>query len=184
MIKQRIVNRSNIAPISLSRAKDHLRVDHDYEDTLIRAYLNAATEHAEHYCDRLFMRGRVQQFMDEFAGGDIELYYPIANLVAIQYYNSDNDLTNLDLSEIDKDTESISGIIKNNGDWPSTYSRINAITITYDTGISSNENGINDNIKSAILLILGKLYECREDSIHQLPTASQRLLEPFRRYRI
>lgn len=37
--------------ILLERVKEHLRVDHNDEDILIRAYLSAAEEHIKNYCD-------------------------------------------------------------------------------------------------------------------------------------
>ncbi|YCH23153.1 head-tail connector protein [Pseudomonas sp. D1-3] len=38
--------------VSLDRAKQHLRVDHDAEDELIQAYLESAVAYVQQYCDR------------------------------------------------------------------------------------------------------------------------------------
>lgn len=38
--------------VSLDRAKQHLRVDHDAEDELIQAYLESSVAYVEQYCDR------------------------------------------------------------------------------------------------------------------------------------
>lgn len=39
---------------------------------------------------------------------------------------------------------------------------------------------VNASIQAAVLLIVGDLYENREDSKDAMPLASQRLLDPFR----
>lgn len=44
-----------IEPISLERAKQHLRVVTDDDDALIEALITAAREHAEHYQNRVFV---------------------------------------------------------------------------------------------------------------------------------
>ncbi|MDU9400614.1 head-tail connector protein, partial [Pseudomonas sp. zfem003] len=38
--------------VDLARAKEHLRIEHDEEDNLIQAYLDAARAHVEAFCDR------------------------------------------------------------------------------------------------------------------------------------
>lgn len=38
--------------VDLARAKEHLRIEHDEEDDLIQAYLDAARAHVEAFCDR------------------------------------------------------------------------------------------------------------------------------------
>lgn len=42
-------------PISLKRAKEHLRVTADDENALIRLYIKAAREYAEKYQNRVFV---------------------------------------------------------------------------------------------------------------------------------
>jgi hypothetical protein len=39
---------------------------------------------------------------------------------------------------------------------------------------------VPDAIKQAILLIVGRMYELREDSVSRLPKASEYILDPYR----
>jgi hypothetical protein len=54
------------------------------------------------------------------------------------------------------------------------------MTVTLEAGIDP----MDDDIRSAILLISSELFRNPTDSVKQLPTASQLLLQPFRRANI
>ena len=50
-----------------------------------------------------------------------------------------------------------------------------------DDGASSDgAASVPEAIKQAVLLIIGKMYELREDSVSRLPKASEYILEPYR----
>lgn len=63
---------------------------------------------------------------------------------------------------------------------PSLYERADAVEIKFTTGFGNSSGDVPAAIKQAILLIIGKLYELREDSVSRLPKASEYLLEPYR----
>lgn len=76
--------------------------------------------------------------------------------------------------------------VKNNIDLPDVYDRGDAIEIRFtcgygDDGASSDgAASVPEAIKQAVLLIIGKMYELREDSVSRLPKASEYILEPYR----
>ena len=63
---------------------------------------------------------------------------------------------------------------------PEVYDRADAIQISFTAGMGSAGADVPDAIKQAILLIVGHLYEKREDTVSRLPKASEYLLEPYR----
>ena len=63
---------------------------------------------------------------------------------------------------------------------PEVYNRADAIQISFTAGMSASSTGVPDAIIQAILLIVGHLYEKREDTVSRLPKASEYLLEPYR----
>ena len=102
---------------------------------------------------------------------------------SIQYYNSDN------VQEIFSDDdynvlnpENQKGFIElvDGKDFPNIYSRGSAITITFVSGYGSSASDVPEPIKQAVLLIIGSLYEKREDTVKRMPTTVEYLLEPYR----
>lgn len=178
-----------IEPITLAEAKAHLKVDFDEEDMLIQLYISAAREHAEQYCNRAFLTQTLLHSIDCFPTvttsnplATFHLYKtPVQSIVSVSYKDEDNvsrtiDLQNIVLSNIDSPAKlgTIEGF-----NWPTTAKVPGAVTLEYVSGETAVAN-IPYAIKAAILLILGKLYELREDSIQKLPTASEHLLSSYR----
>ena len=70
-------------PISVSDAKDHLRiVDFTDDDTYIGTLINAATTWCEDYCERTFADKQYTVAFDDFFGTRIELPRPPVRLNA------------------------------------------------------------------------------------------------------
>jgi uncharacterized phiE125 gp8 family phage protein len=67
--------------------------------------------------------------------------------------------------------------------FPSTRDKLNAVLIRYVAGYASS-NAIPSPIKSAMLLLIGHLYENREDlttvKMEEMPLGSKALLNPYR----
>ena len=63
---------------------------------------------------------------------------------------------------------------------PELYNRSDAIEIQFTCGYGASSSDVPDAIKQAILLIVGKMYELREDSVSRLPRASEYILDPYR----
>ena len=56
---------------------------------------------------------------------------------------------------------------------------MNAISLVYQVGWA-DASQVPEAIKHALYLIIGRLYNEREDSVFRLPTASQNLLNSYR----
>lgn len=182
-------------PVTLVDAKTHLRVDNSLEDSLIANLVRAAREIVERKLNSsLVTQTRVAR-LDSFpACRDIIIPYgpviaisgtdtaTVPNTLGVTYYNESEVLTTLDGSLFHTDFSSSIPRIEVKNYWPATFDRPNAVLITYTAGYGAAAS-VPSSIKSAMLLILGHLYENRENvvegSMIELPYGAEALLAPF-----
>ena len=167
IIYSNVTSAPAVEPVTLVEAKLHLRVDHTTDDDLIDILRKAAREIVELHTNRsLITQTRVIK-LDNFPYFDtIKLTYgPVSSLTSITYDDSDD--VNQTLSSGDYWTDFTSGIarvvVKNS--WPTTYDKPNAVQITYVAGYGAAGSNIPQALKQAMLLILGHLYENRQQVI-------------------
>jgi len=66
--------------------------------------------------------------------------------------------------------------------WPATYDKINAVEIIYSAGYGAAGSNVPKPLKQAMYLILGHLYENREqvgDIQHEIPFGAEILMSPY-----
>jgi len=110
-------------------------------------------------------------------------YPPLISVTHVKYYDtSDSETTwnssNYNVGKFMNQKGFIE--IKDGVSTPSLYKRDDAIEIQFKCGYGTSSSDVPDAIKQAILLIVGKMYELREDSVSRLPKASEYILEPYR----
>jgi uncharacterized phiE125 gp8 family phage protein len=182
-------------PISLAEAKAHLRVEHSYEDALITSYIQGATDYVDGYngfLGRALVDQTWQLTLDEFPDNEIKLpLAPVIAVSALNYDAPDGNQQTLSPTLYTVDAESEPGWILPAGDWPDTFDGINSVRIVFragyiNTGNSPVSGTIPGNIRAALLLYIGALYDNRQETIvgqaaTQLPWNAEFLL---RRHRI
>lgn len=172
--------------VTLDEAKTHLRVDHTDDDTYITALVDAAISVAENYTERSFFTQTWTLKLDDFPTDYIELIRgPIASVTSVKYYNSDNTLTTIDSADYRVDTYSTVARIEHTDTWPTTYDRIDAVEVVFVAGQLVAD--VPDDIKTAVKLIVGHLYQNRQDvitgtQVNQIPMGSRYLLDPYKVY--
>ncbi len=108
-------------------------------------------------------------------------YPPLDRITGVQYYDRANVQQSFSSYNSFAFTNQKGFIeITKGTDLPDVYERADAIQINFTGGFGSSGSDIPDAIKQAILLIVGHLYEKREDTVSRLPKASEYLLEPYR----
>tara|TARA_R100000008_G_C3584889_1_gene171415 strand:- start:2054 stop:2719 length:666 start_codon:yes stop_codon:yes gene_type:complete len=110
-------------------------------------------------------------------------YPPLIEITHLKYYDSDNVQQTWSSSNYSVGTFiNQKGFIeiKNGINTPDLYNRADAIEIKFKCGFGSSGSDVPEAIKQAILLIVGRMYELREDSISRLPKASEYILDPYR----
>ena len=177
--------------ISVATAKNFLRVTNSAEDTLIGTLIIAAVEVAQNYTNSRFLETEYTMTMDSWTDVLIQNdlnqiilpYPPLADIVHLKYYDGNNAQQTWSSSNYSVNTfinqTGFLGI--NTGvNTPTLYDRPDAIEIKFKAGYGTSGSDVPESIKIAILLILGKMYEMREDSVSKLPKSSEYILDPYR----
>ncbi len=150
-----------MAFLTLSQAKAHLRVDDSAEDADLTLKLAAAERTAIEYlncnvyADAPALAAAIAAVPATVAAAKVT--YDAAYLVAVAIQDADVSLIE----------QAYAMRVYMQAVYAATRTRAGVV--------------INEQIQSAMLLILGRLYEVREDD-SELPRAAQDLLNPFRCY--
>jgi len=185
-------------PVSLRQTHQHLRLFTEYgqhpDDDLIEVYIAAATGAAEDYLQRYLaqrtLRLRRDDFPTENADGEVIItlpVYPVISVDSITYVDRDGATQTLTGYEID--SESVPARIRVLTP-PDVEKGLSKLTIDVTVGYGSNDSPpsadlIPAQIKQAILLMTGQMYEHRENVVvgqgaTEVPMAFQYLLHPHR----
>ncbi len=110
-------------------------------------------------------------------------YAPLASITHIKYYDSAGaQQTWSDTNYLTQKYINQKGFaeIKDGVTLPTISERADAIEIRFKAGYGTTSSDVPEAIKTAILLIIGSMYEKREDSVSRLPKASEYILDPYR----
>lgn len=172
------------APVSLSEAKLHLRVDGSDEDSLITGLIDAATAHfdGQGVLGRAMVTQSWAQWVDQTPGWVRLTVGPFQSLTSVEYYDADNALQTATLADFEVRLDGDFVIVKPKKDyvWPNAYIRQDAIKITYVAGFGDAATDVPQSIRQAILLTIGHWYENREAVVEgnykSLPMAVEALI--------
>jgi uncharacterized phiE125 gp8 family phage protein len=154
-------------PVSLDLAKRHLRIDHDEEDDLIRAWIPAARELCEMRTGRRFGEQVLRLTLHCFPYGPIELPVgPVSDVSLLSYYDDAGDVVTVE----DEDFDAAYSVWLDHNPplvmplvgeaWPSTETgRSGAVTVEFTAGAGE----VPEMVKSAMLLCIGSWDENRGD---------------------
>lgn len=167
--------------LTLTEVKAHLRVDHDHEDTLINSLIEPSYQFAEEYTGRSVLPVQKVLNLDNFQSL-IELpVIPVVSIENITYNDTDGALQTLTEYYLDLREQRATLQAAQNESFPGTDETFENVTITYSVGYSVIPSVINQ----AVLLIIGSLYEQRENHIigvpiSKVPVAAEYLLATHR----
>jgi len=179
----------SVKPVSLADMKAQTRVDFADDDTLLQSMIDAAVSYLDGHAG-ILGRALVQQtWRQDFAAFDDVLRLPLGNLIAVssvQYYDTANALQTASASLYGSFTDEAGpyvGLLTGQS-WPSTYSRDDAVQVTWTAGYGANASDVPAAIRHAIILLASHWYQNREavneGSFSELPLAVQSLLAPHR----
>lgn len=166
-------------PITLTEAKAHLKVDISDEDALITSAIKAAREWLEEYTGLKFYTQTITEYWDEFTNECFYLgVYPIQSVTSVKYIDIAGDEQTLSSANYKADLikrpcriESAYGT-----NFPSTRQEINAVYIEYIVGYGVAAD-IPENIRHSLYLLIGLIYENREDFRIKQKISDQRAAE-------
>ena len=188
----------SVEPISVSDAKDHLRViDYTGDDAYIGTLVTAARQWCEDYCDRTFADQAYTVAFDDFWASRIELPRPPVRLnstsssatVTINYVDTGGTTQTLTWSQsgtqhfrLDRDHVPALIYPLYQEVWPSVRLDDKSVQITYLAGYGSAANVPKPAIH-AMKLLIGHWYAMREavgPSMQNVPMGVQAMLDPLK----
>lgn len=197
----RLVTKLAEFPITLPEAKAHLRVDHDDDNALIQALIEAATTYGEKFTGRAFIDQTWDFYQDQFpisnglidtwpsANGIIEI--PRPPLIAIDgvfYAPDDQEFTDY-LVDYGGENNPARLYLSASGSWPTPAIQPNAVRVRFRAGYidadSPPRSAVPAPIKAAIMIHTATLYRFREamapgSETSMVPWSAEQLLRQYR----
>jgi uncharacterized phiE125 gp8 family phage protein len=182
-----LVTAPTVEPLQLADAKAHLRVDASHEDALIQRLIVAARRAAETATGRALCTQSWQWTADRWpCRAPITLpKAPVQSVTHVKYVATDGTLTTWSSAEWQADlTSELPRILPAYGyTWPSLRDQMAAVRVEFVAGYGAAA-AVPEDIKAAMLLIVGHLFEHREDvadfQVFQVPRAADWLLGPHK----
>lgn len=146
--------------VTLAQAKANLRIDHDYQNDLIQALVNAAVEDIENYTGRAIAKTQYTATGSTFINKMQLRYTPVAVAPVITYYDENNAAQTLSDTLYAVFTNSYGDpelVFTDYDSLPALYDRSDAVKIVYSAGMEAGK--VPECFKMYTLLMVNKLYE-------------------------
>ncbi len=179
-------------PLTESEMKSHARVDFSNEDALAAVYVASAVEHLD---GRAGLLGRAlitqtwEVSLDKFPEDVIRLPLgPAQSVTDVAYYDADNAEQTLASSTYRLHHDARGPYLRRvyGAEWPETYDRDDAVTVTWQAGYGDAATDVPEAIRQAIRLLSAHWFEMREPaavgaSVAEVPMSVAALIAPYRR---
>lgn len=177
-----------VEPVTVTEAKAHLRVDFADDDTYIETLITAARMWVEEFTRRALVTQTWELVGDGWPAGD-RIALPLGRLQSVtSITGTDEDGTATVVSSssyvVDANGEPGRVVLKSSSAWPSTTVKPGGFAVRFVAGYGLAA-AVPGPVKAAILLLVGHLYENREDVVvglmaTQVPMGARALLWPYR----
>lgn len=155
-------------PVSLSDAKEHLRVDHTDEDEYITRLIDTARRYCEKLVNKAFITQTWDVYFDDFPNTPFEVPLPpLQTVSSIIYTDKDGDNTTITAGTYVVDNKSYPARVNLSYgySWPTdTLQTLNAVRVRFIAGYGDNPNDIPEDYRQAILILVAHLFENREQT--------------------
>lgn len=175
-------------PITLAEAKAHLRVTFDDDNSYITDLIIAARQWFEEQTYQQVITATWDLLLDEFPTGDDPIRIPrapLASVTSVSYTDTAGDPQTWSSDDYKVSATRQPGIIRPAyGEvYPIARAEADSVTVRFVAGYGA-ASAVPDLIKAAIKLIVGQMYEFREELIsgtiiNQLPTGAQRIIAMY-----
>lgn len=197
-MKYRVITPPSSEPVSLTEARTHLRIEafgsplEHPDDSYVSQAITIAREFCEQYLERSLATQTVQLVVDNFNSMIYLPNAPVQNVDSITYIDTEGVTQTLANSAYELDSFDNKIRLQFGQRWPSVRVQEDAVTVTYTAGYTNGASPdtypIPAPIKAAMLLIIGNLYENRQQdvlgntriSFNSLPLGVYNLLQPYR----
>lgn len=179
-----------IEPVTVSEAKQHLRVTGSLEDAYIAGLITKARRLTETYTGRALITQTLRYTADSFPCSRILRLErpPLLTVESIEYHDSNNDLQTLDDALYSVDILSTPGrvVLLDGERWPNLANEPNCVDVIFTAGYGVAPTSVPDELIQGILLLIGTFYENRESIAVQpnnmasiLPHGFETLVLPY-----
>jgi uncharacterized phiE125 gp8 family phage protein len=189
----RLINGPEEEILDYGTVTDHLRVDSTADAAYIDGLVTAVRQRIERTeLSSALITQTWELVLDCVPGPEIRLPRPpLQSVTSITFIDQANAETVVNSSNYLVDADSWPGriVLKSTGSWPSVTLRdIGGVVIRYIAGYGDTATDVPAPIRQAALLMIGDLYENREDTVMMpgqgqtitLPLAARRLLDDYR----
>lgn len=177
------ITEPEVEPITPALAKEHLRIESSFtfDDDLITAYISAAREQAEKYCNRSFAQADFYLMLRRFPAGDLPITLPdpqTSDVASVTYVDGTGAEQTVAVSDYIVDATRQQ--IRPTGNWPTVA---DSVLVRYTAGPDGSASPAEKpprSVEQAMLLIIADMYEMRTTQvagtiITQNPAAAMRL---------
>ena len=137
-----------VEPVTLQQLKDHLRITHDDEDTILETYLKAARMYAETtLCWRAFIEQELELVKDSFSRQIKLPRPPLQSVTSITYTDKDGATETVDAADyiVDTDSEPPRIVTAYGKSWPvATLYPVSAVRVRYTAGYPLEDVEVED----------------------------------------
>tara|TARA_R110002012_G_scaffold3132_1_gene14660 strand:+ start:910 stop:1455 length:546 start_codon:yes stop_codon:yes gene_type:complete len=179
--------------ISLAEAKAHCVVEHNLDDAYLSGLIQAATAATESYTRTIITKRPITRAFDNFR--KMRLYAPLRSVTSITHIDDDGASQTvasgiyqvLGAWTAENQSKIAEIVLAYDQDWPDTREQREAVTVSYVAGYDQNE--IPEDLRAALLLMIGHLYANREPIVigtivAKLSLSYEWLLAPFKNYNL
>lgn len=157
-----------VEPISLSEAKEQLRVDFDDDDSIIARIISTAVAFtdAKGALGKAMITQKWRQYVGQRPGTVRLLINPVQTVTRIRFFDPDGNEQDDDLNNYNVFATNGFTIIqpKPGFDWPETENRPDAIGIEYEAGYGDEAEDVPQTVRHALMMLIGHWYERRENT--------------------
>jgi uncharacterized phiE125 gp8 family phage protein len=179
-------------PVSVSEAKDYLRIDTAVEDPVIASLILAARLHIEGALDIAMLTQSWTLVLDRWpADGRVAIPLgPLQSVGSVKVYNADDVAETVPASSYLVDLSSLRPrLVRNTGAvWPTPGRSASGIEIAVTAGYGDTRDKVPQPIRQALLMLVAHWYEQREPVVFEqpdvLPHGVADLLAPYRQVRL
>lgn len=156
----------SVEPVSLADAKKHLEIGSTDHDDHVTWLIEAARQQWEHDTNSAVIEQQWAITVDSLC----EMRFPrrpVKEIESVAYYDSANASQTLSSSvyQLDKSENAIR--LAADQDWPYTYDRWDAVTITVKLGQYAGASSVPAIVRQAILLLIGHYFEDRGEPMSE-----------------
>lgn len=190
MTNLRVIVAPTVEPVTLAQANFHLRLTTDAtdesgqpDDSLVAGLIKAARQSTEQYLQRTLVPSTLELRAGCF---DVELpMAPVAEVTSVKYIDQAGDEQTLPSGAFEfAGTPDLPRIrVAYGGSWPAIRPQDDSVRVRYVAGYALGE--VPGPIVQAMLLLIGHLYENREENVagtivSELKLGIPHLLSPYR----